>query len=360
MPSLDNPDDIKTIDPENVLGSIVGLKDQLTHAWDDAQKVEIPQSYQNINKVVMCGMGGSGLGARFIESVYGPSFQYPLIRVNDYHLPPWVDEHTLVFCSSYSGTTEETVQNLKEALEKKAQILVIATGGTLRELAEENQLPLYVINPIFNPSKQPRLAIGYSVIGQLVLAQKVGLITLTRQEIDALVIALEDEVAHLNASLPTGQNLAKQWAEALKDKITIFITARHLVGAVHTVKNQRNENSKQLAVQFEIPELNHHFMEGLQFPQANAQNLVFIFTQSPLYENRIKQRFEITQDVVRQHQISTLVWQSNAQNPLEDAFRFIQFGAFTNFYINVLTGTNPAPIPWVDYFKTKLGQPLGK
>lgn len=360
MPSLDNPDDIKAIDPENVLGSIIGLKDQLTHAWDDAQKVLVPESYKDINKVVMCGMGGSGLGARFIESVYGPNFKYPLVRVNDYHLPAWVDDQTLVFCTSYSGTTEETVQNLNEALDKNARILVIATGGTLREIAEKHHLPLYIINPTFNPSKQPRLAIGYMVVGQLVLAQKAGLITLSRPEIDSVVKGLENEVAHLDSNVPTDQNPAKQWAQTLEDKITIFVTARHLVGAVHTVKNQRNENSKQLAVQFEIPELNHHLMEGLQYPKENSQNIVFVFTQSPLYEARLKQRFELTQDVVRQHQISTLVWQSDAPTPLEDAFRFIQFGAFTNFYLNVLTGTNPAPIPWVDYFKTQLGQPLGK
>jgi hypothetical protein len=31
-----------------------------------------------------------------------------------------------------------------------------------------------------------------------------------------------------------------------------------------------------------------------------------------------------------------------------------------NFYLSMLYGIDPSPIKWVDYFKTKLGQPLGK
>ena len=84
------------------------------------------------------------------------------------------------------------------------------------------------------------------------------------------------------------------------------------------------------------------------------------FANSRLYPERIQQRFEITKDVVEQNGIETFEYQLSSNSKLSQAFELIQFGAYVNLYLSVLYETNPAPIPWVDYFKTKLGQPLGK
>jgi len=50
---------------------------------------------------------------------------------------------------------------------------------------------------------------------------------------------------------------------------------------------------------------------------------------------------------------------SKSKNFISQAFEFIQFGVYVNFYLSMLYKINPAPLPWVDYFKVKLGQPLG-
>src|SRR3972149_2629074 len=178
---------IKKLDTQNVYGSVLALPDQCLHAWEEANKVEIPEDYKNVENIVMCGMGGSGLGARVIESLYFSKLSKPLTRVNDYHLPPYVTEKSLVFVSSYSGNTEETVQNLNEALEKKAKIIVVGAGGKLIDIARENGLPFYQIVPTYNPSNQPRMAIGYSIVGQLVLASKAGLLDIKKEEIESAV-----------------------------------------------------------------------------------------------------------------------------------------------------------------------------
>lgn len=172
MSILDSREEIQKIDESNVLGSIDSLAQQCEHAWEDASKVKIPDSYRNHNAVVFSGMGGSGLAGRIIETIYATQLKVPLIRVTDYHLPKFVNENTLVFCSSYSGTTEETISTTQEAIEKKAKWLAIASGGQLVEISKEQQVPYYQIQTTFNPSNQPRMAIGYSLIGHLVLAQK--------------------------------------------------------------------------------------------------------------------------------------------------------------------------------------------
>src|SRR3990172_8959407 len=125
MRDIDSREKISKIDKENVLGSVEAQAQQCLHAFEDASKVAVPSSYSDFDNVVMCGMGGSGLGARVIESVFAEEIKKPFIRINDFHLPPWVNEKTLVVCSSYSGTTEETVQNAKEADAKNAKWMAI-------------------------------------------------------------------------------------------------------------------------------------------------------------------------------------------------------------------------------------------
>ena len=118
MTNLDDTAAIKKLDQSNVYGSVEEFHKQFTHAWEDTKNLVIPDSYKKVNKILLTGMGGSGLGARIIEAVYGPSLKYPVTRLNDYDLPNWVDDSTLVICSSFSGTTEETVQNVHQAREK--------------------------------------------------------------------------------------------------------------------------------------------------------------------------------------------------------------------------------------------------
>ncbi|MBI4009173.1 hypothetical protein HY357_02990 [Candidatus Roizmanbacteria bacterium] len=360
MKNLDDIGSLKNLDKSNVYGSVEELNKQCLHAWEATKNLVVPSSYRNVNKILMTGMGGSGLGARIIESVYSSSLRYPLARLNDYNLPKWVDKNTLIICSSFSGTTEETIENARQAQAKKTKWMAIGAGGTLIDLAKKFKVPYYKIDPKYNPSHQPRLAIGYSVVGQLVLASKTGIINFTEKEVKRIVEAMRKMTAGLKISTPRERNLAKKIAQKLYGKKVVFVASRHLVAAAHTAKNQMNENAKHFSVIFDIPELNHHLMEGLRFPSSNQKDLVFVFVKSKLYPKRIQQRFDITEDVVKKNKVETLTWQAKSLDHLSQAFEFIQLFGFVNFYLSMLNDLDPAAIPWVDYFKTKLGQPLGK
>ncbi len=357
---LDSRGEISKIDISNVLGSVEALPDQVKDAWEKASEIDVPDYYKDIKNIVMCGMGGSGLGARVIESVYFEHLKIPLTIVHDYDLPKFVDEHTLVVCSSYSGETEETVQNAKQAIEKKAKWIAIGTGNTIINLAIVNEVPYYKIDPVHNPSNQPRMAIGYSIIGQLVLASKAGLFELIGEDIYKAVIAMKGVKDNCLPEVSFDSNSAKQLAAKINGKVVMNIASRHLVGAMHTVNNQFNENAKNLTFDTQIPELNHHLMEGLKHPTENPNNIFVFFANSDLYSERIKKRFEVTKDVISQNKIEYFEYKPMSSDPLSQAFELIQFGAYVNLYLSILYNQNPTPIPWVDYFKTKLGQPLGK
>ncbi len=351
---LDDYTQIKKLDKSNLLGSVEALPDQCLHAWEEASKVKIPENYRKVEKLVMTGMGGSGLGARVIESVFQSQLKIPLTRINNYALPPFVDHQTLVICSSYSGSTEEVVENVKQALAKKAKIMVVATGGPVIKLALKHRIPYYQIRPTYNPSQQPRMAIGYSIIGQLALANLAGIIKLTDKKIKKVVVVMRQTQQPLKIDVIEAENPAKKLARKMLGKIIAFAAARHLSGPIHVVKNQLNENAKTFASRFDVPELNHHLMEGLRFPKKNQDNLFFFLANSKLYHPRIQERMVLTEEVIGKNKVPTYLWQATAKSRLDQAFELIQFGAYVNFYLSMLYGIDPAPIPWVDYFKAKL------
>jgi len=359
MRAIDSREEIAKIDKQNILGSVEALPDQCLHAWEDASKIQVPDPYKDINKIVMTGMGGSGLGARVIESLYSDKIKFPLVRINDYNLPPWVDEKTLVICSSYSGETEETIECARQAIFKKAKWMAIGGGNSLIKMAEEQNVPFYKINAKYNPSNQPRMAIGYSVVGQLILASRTGIFDFCKKDIDDLVNTMKDVQLKINVENVAG-NEAKKLAVRMKDKIVSFVSSSHMVGATHVVNNQLNENAKVFSTDYQIPEINHHLMEGLSHPEINKTALFAFFVNSNLYPDRIQQRFSLTEDVAKKHDVEIYNYKARAKNELSQNFEFIQFGAYVNLYLSILYKQNPGPVPWVDFFKNKLGQPLGK
>ena len=357
MNILDSLKDIKKIDIEDVYESVISLPKQCEHAWDDVENINIvKENYTEIENVVFTGMGGSGLAARVIETAFLDELKFPFVRVNDYNLPNFVNSKTLVLCSSYSGSTEETLENVKQAIQRKTKWLAISTGGPLIEEAKKQNVPYYKIVPKFNPCNQPRMAIGYSIVGQLALAAKLGIIKISKEDIDKAIKIMNDIISKNVKDISIQNNQAKTVASKLKDKIIILISADHLSGATHIFNNQINENSKTFSSDFIIPELNHHLMEGLRNPKNNKDNLFVIFINSKMYSERIQKRFEVTKDVVNKNNIPFYQINLKSDKKISQIFELIQFGAFINFYLSIIYKQNPAPIPWVDYFKNELSK----
>jgi len=345
----------KKYDNSNVYDSILNLYQQCTHAYQDIQNLQLPDSYYNINKILVVGMGGSALGARAVQTIYKNKLKYPIIRLNNYELPHWVDQQTLVITSSYSGNTEEVVLAAKQCVNKNLKWLAITKGGKIMDLATKHKIPLYRIDPKYKHSTQPRMAIGYALTGLISILFKLKIISLNQKDLDQAIKAMKQVVKNNQLNVKYSNNKAKQLAKLIKNKQVIFSASDHLTGVFHTLKNQMNENAKHLAHRHDIPELNHHLMEGLKFPQTNKKSIVFILVQSDLYHPRNQKRINLTKKVIEKNQINTFIYQPKSKTKLTQAFESIQFGAFVNHYLTLHHNLDPAPITWVDYFKKKLG-----
>jgi glucose/mannose-6-phosphate isomerase len=354
---MKNLNDIKKIlklDAQGVAGSIESLGLQCQQAWDEVKKIKIPRSYRNVSSVVINGMGGSALGGHVIETLYKEKLKVPLKVTNSYSVPGFVNNKTLFVLSSYSGTTEEVLATLPMARKRKAKMLIICAGGKLARAAKQYRIPAYIFEPRFNPSNQPRMGLGYSIFGQMALLSKCGLLKVTEREYKEVVKKIILLHGLYGLKVPIRNNMAKKTALGLYNKIPIIVAAEHLSGNAHIMANQINENSKTFSAYFLVSELNHHLMEGMRFPDSNKRNLCFVMLESKKYLPRIQKRFLITKKVLTKNKISFIVHPVKSITKISQVFETLLFGSYVNYYMAILNGINPAPVPYVDFFKKEL------
>lgn len=352
-------DDLKTLKAYNkskVADTISFLPDQINQSWDEVSELKILKNYNNFQNLVVCGMGGSNLATELIRSVYESDIKIPYVLVRNYNLPEFVGSKTLVIISSYSGNTEETVNCLKEAISKKAKIFCFASGGKIISIAKKNKIPYYQITKDYNPSNQPRYAIGLQLGAILALFNNLKLIKVKDQEIKQSC----EYLAILNQTflpeIDSANNFAKKLALEFKDQLPILVAADFLTANTHILANQINESAKNLAQHYSIPELNHHLLEGLKLPNSITSKIKFLFFNSNLYSDIIKKRFYVTEKVLKTQKIKFIDYSINSDSKFLTSLEVLLLGSWISYYLTIVNNQNPIAIPYVEFFKKELAK----
>ncbi len=341
MIDLNDTTAIAKLDPKNVYGSTKLFVKQCQQIVADLQKLSFPKI--EIDNVIVCGMGGSAYGAYVANSLFKDVLKVPIIVNNDYQLPAFATNRSLIILSSYSGNTEEVLHCAEQAKTKGFLVTGMTTGGKLAEILQNQQIPAVIINPIHNPSNQPRLGTGYMVLGFLLLLQQLGLVPIPN------VSKAIEEVTNNQKEI---KKQAKTIAEKLVDTLPLIFSSEILNGNTHILRNQFNETAKVLAMFEDIPELNHHLLEGLTNPKD--KKIATLFLESSFYSEIIKKRVKLTKDVVGKNNGQILTFNAVGSTKLTHALCVLSFGGYLSLYLGLLYGQDPSLIPWVDYFKEKL------
>ena len=84
--NLDDSLSFQHMDPQNMLAEIDHLPDQLEAAWKIGTGFPLP-SWQDIQRVVIAGMGGSAIAADLLAAYLLPTCKVPIFIHRDYGLP---------------------------------------------------------------------------------------------------------------------------------------------------------------------------------------------------------------------------------------------------------------------------------
>ena len=334
------------IDSDNMVKKSMNLfTEQIKDSFEKSLGIILPNEYQQVKNIVACGMGGSRFPHYIVKELFKEEISVPYLINDDYNLPGFVDDNTLVILSSYSGTTEEILAVGKKAYEKKAKIIGISDGGELKEFLENIKAPGYFFDPVYNPSGQPRIGFGYLIGGIMGILSNLKVLNLHK---DSIITAIN------NVKIPEIEKEAEQIAKKIFNKYPYYIVSEFLTGVGNAIANQTNETAKSISSFRVIPELNHHLMEGLKNPNELKRISIFIFFFSKLFSSSIQKRFIITKEIVEKNNIETLWYELKGKNKVEQVLELMILGNFLTMNLSTLYRENPMTVPYVDYFKKKL------
>jgi glucose/mannose-6-phosphate isomerase len=351
-PNLDDVKSFAKADPDGMLARIKELPAQFKQAWRTLNDFKLPLDYHNVNKVVILGMGGSAIGGDLVRALVQEECKIPILIHRDYGLPAYVDENTLLIASSYSGNTEETLSGFEPAIKMPAKKIAMTTGGKLLQLAEKNNIPVFMIDY----RAQPRAALGFSFIAALGILQKIGLIGDKSADVIEAVNVLESFSARLDENAPARSNLAKQIAQRLYGNLPVIWGAGIASEIARRWKGQINENSKSWAIYEVFPELNHNAAVGFPLPKDLTARFRVILLRAPSYNARIKLRYEVTSGLLKQAGVPYEFVDAEGSSPLAQMAGLITLGDYVSYYMAILYQVDPTPVKAINYLKEQLSK----
>jgi glucose/mannose-6-phosphate isomerase len=338
---------IKKLDVCDCFGSTNNLPKQILQAIEDVDKIKFPNSYRGSDLIALSGMGGSIYAAYVATSLFSENLTRPLVKINGYRIPKYVLRDTFFMSISYSGNTEETVGSTLAAIKDNDAVTAVTGGGKIAELMTENKLPFYLFDPKFNQCKAPRIGLGYTIFGPIMILAALEYLDLDRK---SLLSAIE----YLSKNIQYIQEKAYADSQKLKDSIITFISTNHLSGAVHIARNQMNETAKTMSSFQLIPELNHHMLEGLENPKNSKMKCVFY--NSNMSHERNTKRLRITKSVFDKLNVPYIEVSFDVKNKMEEFLSYLSYGSYLSFFLGIENGVNPTTNPWVDYFKEEMAK----
>lgn len=339
-------DDLKYIheqDGQDALGVAEKQWQQISYDFGVEKR---PQQFDNI---VFAGMGGSALAA--LVSTSWPGVNVPFEICRRYQIPGYVSQKTLFIASSYSGNTEETLSALREAEKKQAHIVIIASGGTLAEIAEDKKYTLYRLPN----GLQPRYASLYSLRAIVSILEAFGLVEGKLDELQEASEFLKKAVTAWRPDVPTKDNQAKQIAQELMGKSVVVYSGPLLFPAAYKWKISFNENAKHIAWCNQLPEFSHNEMLGWT-KQPVQKPYSVIELRSNLEHPRVQKRFEVTERLLSGTRPASIVIEAQGATLLEQLLWTIVLGDFTSLYLAILNGLNPTPVDLIEKFKKAMDE----
>ena len=335
---------IKKYDKSNMFDILKSFHQQIDESFNLVNSSDLIDTHK-YESIIFCGMGGSSIGASFIQSNIFSDLLIPSFVNNGYDLPNWVNDKTLVVIISYSGDTEETICNYNDAINKNIKPWIISSGGYLLNQAVIKKY-LHVILPHNFP---PRTAFGFISSVLILLLAKNKFIN------NSYIINLKNSI-NLISSLShkycsNENNDAVDLAKFIFKKNIIIYSSPLTKVLGYRFKSQLSENSKILSYYHYLPELNHNDVEGYVNLNMSLDDYSIIWLLDYEDDIRIKKKVNSISTVMSELK-NQKVLNFKGNSLLERQYHLLYFLDLVSFYLAILYKTDPTPVDNIKKIKS--------
>lgn len=322
---------------------IANINQQITEAIQIGENSSFKPASNEINKILLCGLGGSGIGGAIISQLLKKELKVPFVCVNDYNVPAFVDQNTLIIASSYSGNTEETLAAVKEGLSKGAEICVISSGGALAEMAKEHGWN----HAIVPAGEQPRAMLAYSLIQQLYLLKKYGLTS------DQYIKDLQSVTTLLSNHEESVRDEALAVAQKLHNHMPVIYADSSFGGVATRFKQQINENGKELCWDHVLPEMTHNELVGWA---GGNDSIAPIYLATDFDHPRTTHRWSISKEIIGKHTSNITEIKAEGDSQVAQIFYLIHLTDWVSYFLSELKNIDPTEVKVIHYLKGEMSK----
>lgn len=322
---------------------IDNLSEDIVNSLDLAEGIDV--KFKGIKNVIIGGMGGSAIGGEIVKYFAMQYGNIPVEVIRDYELPNYANEETLLFCVSYSGNTEETINLYRKGKKKKSQIFVITSNGLLEDFSKKEKVNFLLIPKGY----APRCAIAYLLFPILKILEKSELIEIKQKDIKEVISVLREN-----------KESSKKWAQEIslkiKEKLPFIYSEDRFLPVARRIVNQINENSKSLAHFATFPELDHNEIVGWDNPKEIMKRFFIIVLRSNSESERMKKRIDITIELIKEIAGEVTFVYPDGESYIANLFSFIQKGDYLSYYLALNYGVDPYPVKRIDELKRRMSE----
>jgi len=315
----------------------------LSEAIEIANNTNLTSCTKEIRNVLICGLGGSGIGGTIVSDIISSKVNIPIAATKDYSIPNFVNEHTLVIANSYSGNTEETLYALEKCQSRGAEIAVITSGGKLKTIAEENKY-----NKIIIPGNQPpRAMFGYAFTELFFMLNHYGIID------DSFKSDFGKAIALLDTEKTDIQKQAMDLAKKMYKQTPVIYVANGFEGVAVRFRQQINENAKMLCWHHVVPEMNHNELLGWR---TNVDDLAVVYFRNKSDYDRNQIRMDINKKVISEYTDNISEIWSKGDSLIENSLYHINLGDWVSWYLSEMNNVDAIEIDVINFLKGELGK----
>ena len=373
---LDDAARLEAGDPAGMLRAVASSAAQVREAAVLAAEAGIERLADDgrPRAVVVCGMGGSGIAGDVLAAVAGPGCPVPVVTHRGYGLPGWVGPVDLVIAVSCSGSTEETLSALEEAVRRGCRLVVVgAVDSPVAALGEKGRA---VFVPV-TQGRQPRASVWSLSTPLVVAGHTLGLLSAPADVVAGTAGVLEDLASRCRVDADTVANEAKRLALELAGAVPVVWGTSPLAGvAAYRMACQLNENAKVPATWGVLPEANHNQVVAFDGPFAGApapsdddffrdresdgdeaqRALHLVLLRDAEEHPQVARRADVSAELARERGIPVTTVQAQGSSSFERIAELVGLGDWATVYLALAQGLDPTPVDAITALKQRIAR----
>jgi len=312
--------------------------------------------------VVVTGMGGSGIAADVAAAVVGRTCPVPVVAHRGHRLPGWVGSMDLVVAVSCSGSTEETLSALDEALRRGCRVVTVGAAGSPLSARADDGHSVHL--PVDARGRMPRANLWGLAVPVLLVLDALDLADVPRNLLHRLADDLDRTSERCGPATGSSDNHAKQVALQLAGSLP-YVWGSSEVAAVAAARfaAQLAENAKYPAVHGALTEVHHNqvvvmagpfgelagqddddiFRDRVEDASAFPRMRLLLLRDSEEVPE-VARRREATRGVAQRYGVAVEELAAEGEHPLHRLISLVAPLDFASAYLALLQGIDPSPI----------------